>query len=366
MVLADKISALFDFLSETNLVEENLYSNPGNYPVYSGQTEGQGVLGYIDSYNQHLPCITFTTYGVGAGKIFYREGKYTIGRNCMGLRPQKKYLDEIDLQWFAFSFQNLFYRLRIGEPQGQRSLNKLLLERIPIVIPDINIQKKQLSKYKRLDDIQKIIQKTIFELTHIGNFVKKYPSDLIIAEDKLDTFVQFEGGNSGLTEEFIYHNSAEIDSNRIKVLTSSTSEKTSMGFVSRNAKPNGKTLKVFQTPAMLVTRNGYAGTMTYIPNDKFTTNDHAYVLTPRQEWKAKINLEWFMFEYQNAFFRLVTSKSDNATFSKEYAEKQIVQIPRLDYQNSIVQKFNIVKIVLQKLHLLQIEVEQLLEFSIFY
>lgn len=271
---------------------------------------------------------------------------------------------EIDLKWFAFSFQNLFYRLRIGDPQGQRSLNKLLLERIPIVVPDINIQKRQLRKYKRLADIQKSIQKTIFELTHIGNFTKGYPSNSIIAEDKLKTFVKFEGGNSSLTEEFIYHNSAEIDSNRIKVLTSSTSERTAMGFVSKNAKPNGKTLKVFQTPAILVTRNGYAGTMTYIPNDRFTTNDHAYVLTPRQEWKAKINLEWFMYEYQDIFFRLVTSKSDNATFSKEYAEKQIVQIPRLDYQNSIARRFNIVKKMLEKLHLLQIEVEQLLEFSI--
>jgi len=364
MGLAGKIGELFDFLPETNLVEEYLYNNFGNYPVYSGQTEGQGILGYIDSYNQRLPCITFTTYGVRAGKIFYREGKYTIGRNCMGLRPKKKYWDDIDLKWFAFSFQNLFYRLRIGDPQGQRSLNKLLLERIPIVIPDINIQKRQLRKYKRLADIQKILQKTVFELIHIGNFTKGYPSNSIVAEDKLKTFVKFKGGNSGLTEEFIYHNSAEINSNRIKVLTSSTSERTAMGFVSKNAKPNGKTLKIFQTPAILVARNGYAGTMTYVPNEIFTTNDHAYVLTPKKEWKDKINLEWFMHEYQDLFFRLVTSKSDNATFSKEYAEKQIVQIPHIDYQNTAVQKINVVKKTQQQFHVLQMKMEQLLEFRI--
>jgi hypothetical protein len=215
-----------------------------------------------------------------------------------------------------------------------------------------------------LADIQKSIQKTIFELTHIGNFTKGYPSNSIVAEDKLKTFVKFEGGNSGLTEEFIYHNSAEIDSNRIKVLTSSTSERTAMGFVSKNTKPNGKTLKIFQTPAILVARNGYAGTMTYVHNDVFTTNDHAYVVTPKKEWKAKINLEWFMYEYQDLFFRLVTSKSDNATFSKEYAEKQLVQIPHIDYQNTVVQKINIVKKTQQQLQVLQIKIEQLLEFSI--
>jgi type I restriction enzyme S subunit len=105
MELAGKISELFDFLPETNLVEEYLYNNFGDYPVYSGQTEGQGILGYIDSYNQQLPCITFATYGVGAGKIFYREGKYTIGRNCMGLRTKKNIWMRSILSGLPFLFK---------------------------------------------------------------------------------------------------------------------------------------------------------------------------------------------------------------------------------------------------------------------
>ena len=95
-MLSDTIGNLFDFIPETNIVEEYLYNHPGEYPVYSGQTENNGVLGYIDSYNQELPCVTFTTYG-SAGKLFYREGNYTIGRNCMGLRHKKLYYNKIDL-----------------------------------------------------------------------------------------------------------------------------------------------------------------------------------------------------------------------------------------------------------------------------
>ena len=150
-MLKDSIGNLFDFIPETNITEEYLYNHAGSYPVYSGQTEGQGILGYIDSFNQHLPCITFTTYGVGAGKIFYRQGKYTIGRNCMGLRPKKIHADNINLKWFSYSFQNTFYRLRIGDTEGQRSLNRLLLERQIITIPDIDIQYKQLLRYENLE-----------------------------------------------------------------------------------------------------------------------------------------------------------------------------------------------------------------------
>lgn len=77
--------------------------------------------------------------------MFYRNGKYTIGRNCMGLRPKKEYVDKISLEWFAFKFQNLFYRLRIGPIDGQRSLNRLLLENVQLSIPDKDtVQLKQL------------------------------------------------------------------------------------------------------------------------------------------------------------------------------------------------------------------------------
>jgi len=155
-MIKDKIGNLFDFVSETNLTERDFYENKGDYPVYSGQTENEGVVSKINSYNQDKPCITFTTYG-SAGKLNYRKGKFTVGRNCMGLRAKKKYSKYIMAEWFAFRFQNLFYRLRIGDPQGQKSLNKLLIQDIKITIPDKQIQKKQLSQYQNAIDVLKKI-----------------------------------------------------------------------------------------------------------------------------------------------------------------------------------------------------------------
>jgi len=147
-----------------------------------------------------------------------------------------------------------------------------------------------------------------------------------------------KGGNSGLTEEFIYYNMPTNEAEKIEIFSSATLESKRMGFISRNAKPNGKKLKIFRGPAILVARNGYAGSMTYIPSGEFTTNDHAYVLTPKNDWKEKINLKWFIHEYQDLFFNLVTSKSDNATFDKGYANRQTVKIPDRDFQNAFVEK----------------------------
>ena len=147
-----------------------------------------------------------------------------------------------------------------------------------------------------------------------------------------------KGGNSGLTEEFIYYNMPTNEAEKIEIFSSATLESKRMGFISRNAKPNGQNLKIFRAPAILVARNGYAGSMTYIPSGEFTTNDHAYVLTPKNDWKEKINLKWFIHEYQDLFFNLLTSKSDNATFDKGYANRQTVKIPDRDFQNAFVEK----------------------------
>jgi restriction endonuclease S subunit len=364
MVIHEKIDNIFDFLPETNLIEEDFYSHRGDYPVYSGQTDGQGIIGAIDSYNQEMPCITFTTYGVGAGKIFYREGKFTIGRNCMGLRPKKKYQNKLNLKWFAHSFQNLFYRLRIGDPQGQRSLNKLLLQRVLIEIPHSDIQDNQLGKYASLLNLKKKINVVQNELKSIIIFQKIYPSDSIIAKDKIELIVNIIGGNSGLTEEFIYHNLPDRDEDKIEILTGATLERTAMGFISKNAKPNNRNLKIFIAPAILVVRKGIAGKMTYIPKGRFTTNDDAYVLTSKREWKDKINLEWFTDNYQELFYKIVTSKSDNATFSKEYAERQIIQLPHINDQNRIVSKLTPLKTLINELQIIEKKIDDLLEYTI--
>lgn len=153
----------------------------------------------------------------------------------------------------------------------------------------------------------------------------------------LGDVLDFKGGNSGLTEEFVYSNQPTNEAEKIPILSSATLTINLMGYVSRNARPEGKCLKVFKGPCILVARNGFAGTMRYVSGGEFTTNDHAYVLVPKKAWSDRINLRWFTYEYQEMFYNLVTSKSDNATFNKDYAEKQGIIVPAISVQNLIAQ-----------------------------
>jgi restriction endonuclease S subunit len=71
----------------------------------------------------------------------------------MGLRPKKDFKENINLEWFVFKFQNLFNKLRIGDKDGQKSLNKKILEEVKISIPDINVQEEELKLYKKAKSV---------------------------------------------------------------------------------------------------------------------------------------------------------------------------------------------------------------------
>lgn len=63
---------------------------PGPYPVYSSQTEDDGMMGSISSYDFEGEYITWTTDGVYAGTIFYRSGKFNCTNVCGTLKSDPK------------------------------------------------------------------------------------------------------------------------------------------------------------------------------------------------------------------------------------------------------------------------------------
>jgi len=360
-MIKNKIGKIFDFISETNLTEENFYEMQGDYPVYSGQTLNNGVVASINTFNQKSPCITFTTYG-SAGKLSYREGDFTVGRNCMGLRPKEEYQEKIILEWFSYKFQNLFFKLTIGDPNGQRSLNKLILENVEMIIPDKEVQEKELELYKSLKKLINDMNKINLDIDNLNKDNQEI--NTVKNKDRLDKIFKMVGGNSGLTEEFIYYNSPSNNEEKIAILSSATLENTFMGFISRNAQLNKEKIKIFNTPCILIARNGYAGTMTYMDKGEFTTNDHAYILTIRDEWKDKLNIRWFIYQYQGLFYNLVTSKSDNATFNKEYAEAQIIKLPNKEVQDKIAEKLILIDDIRKQINLLTEKASELIEYEI--
>ena len=70
--------------------KDYIRENEGEYPVYSSQTENNGELGRISTFDFDGEYLTWTTDGANAGTVFYRNGKFSITNVCGLLRVTKE------------------------------------------------------------------------------------------------------------------------------------------------------------------------------------------------------------------------------------------------------------------------------------
>ncbi len=103
---------------------------------------------------------------------------------------------------------------------------------------------------------------------------------------------QVTGGNSGLTESVIYQNPPKNEEQSVKVYSGSTLETTLLGSVDKDTMLNGKRMSVFTAPAIIIVRKGLAGNTKFVEKGIFTINDDAYVITIKEKYLDKINIEW--------------------------------------------------------------------------
>ena len=63
----------------------------GSFPVYSGQTENEGVMGEIDTYDYELDeCLFSTTVGAKVMTPKVLSGKFSLSQNCLIMRKIRK------------------------------------------------------------------------------------------------------------------------------------------------------------------------------------------------------------------------------------------------------------------------------------
>jgi type I restriction enzyme S subunit len=88
-----KLSWLFRYCKGPNaatLTKEYVGSNTGDFPVFSGQTENEGLMGMIDDYefNFAKPVIFVTTVGARAMTTRLVSGKFSLSQNCALIVPK--------------------------------------------------------------------------------------------------------------------------------------------------------------------------------------------------------------------------------------------------------------------------------------
>lgn len=106
----EKPTRLFRLVKGINaakLTKEYISENQGEYPVYSGQTEDDGLMGSIDWYDFdfEIPVIFITTVGAKAMTTRIVRGKFSLSQNCALAIPINT---RIDARFYEPTFQRLF------------------------------------------------------------------------------------------------------------------------------------------------------------------------------------------------------------------------------------------------------------------
>jgi len=147
---------------------KHIQENNGEYPLYSSATINDGIIGYINSYDYDLNCITWTTDGIHAGTVFLRDNKFSMTTHCgaLILNDDK---DNLLLKYIMFYLKNNLKQYAIGEQNKRVTVNiiKNVLIKIPINLNnefDIHIQQEISKKYQIIENIKISIEKELHKI----------------------------------------------------------------------------------------------------------------------------------------------------------------------------------------------------------
>lgn len=153
---------------------EYLSDNKGEIPVYSGQTENNGIMGFVKDYDYFSTgCLFVTTVGAKAMTIKILKGKFCLSQNCLIMQEKKN----ININFWFYALQILFdYEKSIMFGIMQPSLRIEDLKKYAIFLPNKEIQQKIVEildkKCGQIDELVRIEENEIEKL-------KEYKTSLI-------------------------------------------------------------------------------------------------------------------------------------------------------------------------------------------
>lgn len=172
---------------------------------------------------------------------------------------------------------------------------------------------------------------------------------------KIKDFFMILGGNSNLTEDFIYNNQPNHNDKSVRVYTGATNRENEVRVITSDSiLGNGKEIKCYEGQSIKIVRKGKAGSLHWIDDSKFTINDDAYVMQVREKYSNEINLKYMLYTQNKIISNCVSSNGNgkNGTFNKTLFEESFIKIPPMREQNQIVKEYE--KAQKLKAHLIMI------------
>jgi type I restriction-modification system DNA methylase subunit len=162
------IKDIFDLKIKTNnskFTKTFIDKNKGTIPVHSASKFPENVdYGYVkdklEGVKYFEDCLTWNIDG-SIGKVYLREGRFSLSEKVIPLILQKKHKDNLDLLFLKYAIEMEFSKHYFG---FDNKAGKGKIQEIEISIPtdktgnfDLNLQKQLAEKFKRIEEIKKSI-----------------------------------------------------------------------------------------------------------------------------------------------------------------------------------------------------------------
>ncbi|BBA22125.1 restriction endonuclease subunit S [Mycoplasmopsis bovirhinis] len=313
-----KVGELFTLSRGIVISKKYINDNPGPYPVYSSQTENNGELGKIETYNYDGEYLSWTTDGAYAGTVFYRNGKFNVTNVCGLLTPKTN--NNIKYLYYALSIHTKEH-VNIG--MGNAKLMSNVMAQITIPLPPRAIQDEIV---KILDNFTKLTTKLTTELKDRIKQYEYYRDKLLSFDDQKDK-IEYKRVDElfNITRGAImYKDYINKNPGPYPVYSSQTSNNGEFGRINTYAY-DGEYLT-------WTTDGAYAGTVFY-RNEKFSLTDRSGLLTP----KTNNNIKYLYYALSIRTRDHVHEGMGNPKMNSNVMAKILLPIPPLPVQNSIAE-----------------------------
>ena len=137
-----------------------IVANHGEYPVYSSQTTSEGIFGYINTYDFEGEYITWTTDGVNAGTVFYRNGKFNCTNVCGTLKAKDHSM--VNMKYLAYILGKIAYK-HVNHVGNDKLMNTPM-KKIKVPLPPKHLQDEFALYVSDCDKLKFEAQKRLGEL----------------------------------------------------------------------------------------------------------------------------------------------------------------------------------------------------------
>lgn len=178
---SERIKDIFN-IGRGRVIGQELLVENGTYPVYSSQTENNGCLGYIETYDFDTDLLTWTTDGANAGTVFRRSGKFNCTNVCGTLIPKRK---NLDLDYVVYALQESASHNKRIDTNGAKIMNNEMGV-IHIAFPPLSEQ-TAIANYldQKTQTIDKIINNINNQIVTLKELRKTLINDVVTGKIKV-------------------------------------------------------------------------------------------------------------------------------------------------------------------------------------